>query len=113
MKWLRGFIVVVLVGFTWGTVAGAQSLADVAKKEKTRRQENSTSTKTITEWELAQSYGGLRETTSSSGDADDTEGTEEDETTAEQDETKTREYWEASHRRQRADHDHRAAFEQQ
>ena len=63
MKLLRGFILVALVAVVSCAIAGAQSLADVAKKEKTRRQQNATSTKVITERELAQSYGGLRETT--------------------------------------------------
>ena len=95
MKLLRGFILVALVAVVSCAIAGAQSLADVAKKEKSRRQENATSTKVITERELAQSYGGLRESTqSASGDqsgADEDEG--EDDASLEQDETKTREYW--------------------
>jgi len=78
-------------------LAFSQSLAEIAKKEKERRNTNETESKTvITERELIQSFGGLSAAQSASttvdGDdaADDSAEGQEDEV---QDETKTREYW--------------------
>ncbi len=78
-------------------LAFSQSLAEIAKKEKQRRNTNETESKTvITERELNQSFGGLGAAQSASttvdGDdaADDSAEGQEDEV---QDETKTREYW--------------------
>jgi hypothetical protein len=76
-------------------VAFSQSLAEIAKKEKKRRDTNKTESKTvITDRELTQSYGGLLPTslsTAADGDAESEETAEVDEEL--QDETKTREYW--------------------
>jgi hypothetical protein len=80
-------------------VLSAQSLAEVAKKEKERRGKTSTGTRTITDRELASSFGGLPSTSSTvktpaSGDGSKTEGTEgEGGATPAEDETKTPEYW--------------------
>jgi hypothetical protein len=82
-------------------VASSQSLAEVAKKEKQRRDKNSTaSTRTITDRELSSSFRGLPDSsstvqTSSAGAAEGTAaaGTEGQEGEAAQDETKTQAYW--------------------
>lgn len=96
MKRLGGLILVILMMGLGSLDVSAQSLADVAKKEKSRRQKTASSSKVITDRDLAQSYGGLRETTTASA-ADDQEGAEqdgeEDNNSDEQDETKTRDYW--------------------
>lgn len=76
-------------------MAFSQSLAEIAKKEKERRDTNTSESKTvITERELAQSFGGGLPATSSSssdGDAASDETAEVDEDI--EDATKTREYW--------------------
>ena len=82
-------------------LAFSQSLAEIAKKEKERRDTNNTESKTVvTDRELTQSFGGLlpatrasSSTATSEGDAEaaDTDATEGEED--EVDETKTREYW--------------------
>jgi hypothetical protein len=78
-------------------LAFSQSLAEIAKKEKERRDTNQAeSKKVITDRELTQSFGGLLPATraaTSDGDAEaaNTDATEEQED--EVDETKTREYW--------------------
>jgi hypothetical protein len=80
-------------------IAAAQTLTDVAKKEKTRRDKNkSEPTRTITERELAGGFGSLPAspaTSSSTGGAEAAEAAAgaEGETPAEQDETKTQQYW--------------------
>ncbi len=78
-------------------LAFSQSLAEIAKKEKERRDANKTESKTvITDRELKRAYGGLpitRPSTTTDGDGeaeDSAEAQEEDEA---QDETKTQEYW--------------------
>jgi len=91
-------LLVTMLALSMG-LAFSQSLAEIAKKEKERRDTNNTESKTvITDRELTQSFGGLLPATSSSsstaadGDAgsEDSAAGEEDEV---QDETKTREYW--------------------
>ncbi len=79
-------------------LAFSQSLAEIAKKEKERRDTNKTEAKrVITDRELTQSFGGLSPTRPSSttdgdGEAQESAEGEEDEGEAE-DETKTPEYW--------------------
>jgi len=94
-----GYIVLVL--FVSAGLVTAQSLAEVAKKEKKRRQTNQSEAKqVITDRELAGGYGGLPTATAqaSSDAADESEDAastgEESEEAEPQDETKTREYWE-------------------
>ncbi|HXV62885.1 MAG TPA: hypothetical protein VEK15_19455 [Vicinamibacteria bacterium] len=83
--------------------AGAQSLVDVAKKEKERREKNQTeASRVITERELSRSYGGLPATSSTvtsdqssegeSGESPETSPPVEGEAAA-PDETRTRDYW--------------------
>jgi hypothetical protein len=81
-------------------VASAQSLAEVAKKEKERRGKTSAGTKrTITDRELASSFGGLPPSSSTvqtpaSGEGAKAEGTEgERGDKPAEDETKTPAYW--------------------
>lgn len=82
-------------------VAGAQSLAEVAKQEKKRRSSNTSTVKTvITERELSSSYGGLSEADAAASSADAQEGqaaggdqSADDDPSEVQDETRTREYW--------------------
>ena len=83
-------------------VAAAQSLAEIAKKEKERRDANkSENKKVITERELARSYGGLPTTLPQQASPSTEEGGEAgteptgDESDSEEpvDETKTLEYW--------------------
>ncbi|GMR21830.1 MAG: hypothetical protein BMS9Abin37_0147 [Acidobacteriota bacterium] len=79
-------------------LAFSQSLAEIAKKEKERRDTNKTESKTvITDRELTQSFGRLPATRSSSSSADeDTEAANNDTAEGQEDEvdeTKTREYW--------------------
>lgn len=82
-------------------IASAQSLAEVAKKEKERRDKNKEESKrVITDRELSTGYGGLPATSASrssissedgsasGGEADEGAGAEE-----QQDETQTQEYW--------------------
>jgi hypothetical protein len=79
-------------------ITAAQTLTEVAKKEKTRRDKNkSEPTRTITERELAGGYGSLPATSSTSSTTSGAEGTEaapaEGEQPAAEDETKTQAYW--------------------
>jgi hypothetical protein len=81
-------------------LASSQSLAEVAKKEKERRGKNNTESKrTITDRELASSFGGLPPTSSTvqtpaSGEAASAaEGQQGEGTGQAADETKTPEYW--------------------
>jgi hypothetical protein len=102
MRSFRALVLTTLVLGLGSAVAFSQSLAEVAKKEKERRGKNSTEAKrTITDRELASSFGGLPPASSSvqtpaSGEgtaAGATEG-EEGEAPA-QDETKTEAYWQS------------------
>ncbi len=88
-------------------VASAQSLVDVAKKEKERREKNKTdSTRVITHRELTRSYGGklpastgqassqTSTQTAASGENADASGAAKDAKDDQaQDDTKTQEYW--------------------
>ncbi len=98
MRSFRTLILTTLVLGLGSAVASAQSLAEVAKKEKERRGKNSTEAKrTITERELASSFGGIPpasstvQTPASAADGAAAEG-EGGETPA-QDEKKTPDYW--------------------
>jgi hypothetical protein len=83
-------------------LSSAQSLAEVAKKEKERREKTTAgSKKTITERELATSYGGLPPGSSSgsrrsaSGEGAKTEEGEKKDEPVVEDETKKPEYWQS------------------
>ena len=100
MRCFRNLVLTTLVLGLGSAVASSQSLAEVAKKEKERRGKNSAESKrTITDRELATSFGGLptaASTVQTPGSADGktaaaSEG-EGGETPAE-DETKTEAYW--------------------
>ncbi len=102
MRSFRTLVLTTLVLGFGAAVASSQSLAEVAKKEKKRRDKNTTaSTKTITDRELASSFGGLPPASSTvqtpaSGAAEGggtTAGAEGQEGDAAQDETKTQAYW--------------------
>ncbi len=97
MRVIRTFALLVTTLALSAGLAFSQSLAEIAKKEKERRNTNKTESKTvITDRELTRSYGGLptaRPSTTTDGDGeaeDSAEAQEEDEA---QDETKTQEYW--------------------
>ncbi|HEY7699456.1 MAG TPA: hypothetical protein VIE88_13625 [Vicinamibacteria bacterium] len=99
MRCIRTLVLTTLALGLVSGVTSAQSLAEVAKKEKERRGKNSTgSSRTITDRELATSFGGLPpasstvSTTPAGGEAaapKEGEGTEG----APPDEKKTPEYW--------------------
>ncbi len=100
MRSFRTLVLTTLVLGLGSAVGSAQSLAEVAKKEKARRGKNSAeSTRTITDRELATSFSGLPPTsstvsqTTASGEATEggTAATEGE--GAAQDEKKTPEYW--------------------
>ena len=99
MRVIRTFALLVTTLALSAGLAFSQSLAEIAKKEKERRDTNKAESKTvITDRELTQSFGGLLPATrasssTSEGDAEaaDTDATEGEED--EVDETKTREYW--------------------
>jgi len=60
MRCFRNLVLTTLVLGLGSAVASPQSLAEVAKKEKERRGKNSAGSKrTITDRELASSFGGL------------------------------------------------------
>lgn len=85
-----------LLGMSVG-IASAQSLVDLAKKEKERRKKNKTeATHVVTDRDL-QTHGRLPETRQpATGEATEGEGAVGEEAEgeeAEQDETRTREYW--------------------
>ena len=99
MRVIRTFALLVTTLALSAGLAFSQSLAEIAKKEKERRDTNKTESKTvITDRELVQSYGGLLPTTRPSsttdgdGEAANTDVTAEGEED-EVDETKTQEYW--------------------
>ena len=96
MRVIRTFALLVTTLALSAGLAVSQSLAEIAKKEKERRDTNKTATKkVITDRELTQSFGALPQTRPSSttaGDAEAEDAVEGEEDEA-QDETKTREYW--------------------
>jgi hypothetical protein len=97
MKSFRTLVLTISVLGLGSAIASAQTLAEVAKKEKARRGKNNTeTTRTITDRELASSYRGLSSASStvSTGEAT-AEGTAatEGEAAAAPDEQKTQEYW--------------------
>jgi hypothetical protein len=104
MRHLRNLALLTVVLALGSSVASAQSLVDVAKKEKQRRDKNKTDPKrVITDRELAGGYGGLppaRTQTSSqsapsdgSASADASATTDDGKGEPKQDPTKTQEYW--------------------
>ena len=97
MNVIRNLALTTLVLAIGGAVAGAQSLAEVAKKEKDRRDKNKEeSSRVITDRELAQSYGGLppASSTATATAAGEEGAASETEDKAEgTDETKTPAYW--------------------
>jgi len=99
MRSFRTLILTTLVLGLGAAVASSQSLAEVAKKEKQRRDKTSGSKRTITDRELNSSFGGLPPTSSTvqtpgaSGEATTAPGTEGQEGQAGEDETKTQAYW--------------------
>jgi hypothetical protein len=102
MRSIRTLILATLALGLGAAVASSQSLAEVAKKEKQRRDKTSGSKRTITDRELTSSFGGLPPTSSTvqtpgaSGEATGAPGTEGQpgqEAQAGQDETKTQAYW--------------------
>ena len=98
MRVIRTFALLIATLALSAGLAFSQSLAEVAKKEKKRRETNQSESKTvITDRELTQSFGGLPTTRPSSTADGDTEADasaegQEDEAEAE-DETKTQAYW--------------------
>ncbi len=98
MRSIRTLILTTLVLGLGAAVGSSQSLAEVAKKEKQRRDKTSGSKRTITDRELASSFGGLPPASSTvdasssgaSGEATVAAGTEGQ---AVEDETKTQAYW--------------------
>lgn len=100
MRVLRMFTLMAMALALTAGLAWAQSLAEVAKKEKKRRETNKAESKTvITDRELTQSYGGLptalpSSTSPESGEEGEvTTSADEGEDEEAQDETQTREYW--------------------
>jgi hypothetical protein len=97
MNVIRNLALTTLVLAIGAAAAGAQSLAEVAKKEKDRRDKNKEeATRVITDRELAQSFGTLPPaTTVSSAAAPEGEGGsgETENETENADDTKTPEYW--------------------
>ena len=99
MRGIRS-IVLLIVGLILSVgLASAQSLAEVANKEKQRRTKNQTdSTTVITDRELTRSYGGLptalpSSTSSTEGEAEDDAAQSQEDDGETEDETKTQEYW--------------------
>jgi hypothetical protein len=108
MRNLRNLALWTVVLAFVSAVASAQSLVDVAKKEKQRREKNKAdSTRVITDRELNGGYGGglpasssqastqASSQTASSGENADASGAAKDDAKADQaqDPTKTQEYW--------------------
>ncbi|HSF19182.1 MAG TPA: hypothetical protein VLK65_26885 [Vicinamibacteria bacterium] len=99
----RNLLLLVVFLVVGSLAATAQTLAEVAKKEKERREKNRTdASRVITERELSRSYSGLPATSStvtngesSESESADSPGTspEREGEAAAQDETQTREYW--------------------
>lgn len=107
MRHLRNFALLAFVLALASSLASAQSLVDVAKKEKQRRDKNNTEAKrVITDRELTGGYGGFpaarTQASSQTGDAanpttaggsDAAAANDEGKGESTQDETKTQEYW--------------------
>jgi hypothetical protein len=97
MNVIRNLALTTLVLAIGAAVAGAQSLAEVAKKEKDRRDKNKEqASRVITDRELSQSYGGLppASSTATAPAGEGERAASETEDKAEStDETKTPEYW--------------------
>lgn len=110
MRHLRNLSLLTVVLALFSTVVFAQSLAEVAKKEKERREKNKAESKrVITDRELARGYGGLPATStqassqsstststdaSATGDSTDATGANNEGAGEQnQDETKTQAYW--------------------
>jgi hypothetical protein len=97
MNVTRNLALTTLVLAMGAAIAGAQSLAEVAKKEKDRRDKNKDEpTLVITDRELAQSFGGVPATSSTTtSTTEDGEGAtpETEKKNGDVDETKTPEYW--------------------
>jgi hypothetical protein len=120
MRILRNLALTAVVLALGAAFAQAQSLVEVAKKEKERRSKNKAeASRVITDRELAGNYGGLPATSTTSTSQTAAEGEEGSTTTAsgeqgeeneEQDETKTQEYWQ---NRVKASKDKIAKLEQQ
>lgn len=118
MKLFRNFALTALVVSLGATIGFAQSLAEVAKKEKDRREKNQSEAKrVITDRELARSYGTLPATSSTvttpstqASEEGSEGGTATEEKKEGEDETKTPEYWQ---NRVKASKDKIAKLEQQ
>lgn len=101
MRRINNFVLLLVTLILSAGWVSAQSLAEVAKKEKERRDANQAEAKrVITDRELTGSYGGLptarpAATSAAEGTTEDTgEAAQEDEGEGEvEDETQTREYW--------------------
>ena len=98
MRVARTFTLLVVALALSAGLAFSQSLAEIAKKEKKRRETNQSESKTvITDRELTSSYGGLPATLPSGGTSEGAEGESEGDTEAAEeeteDETRTQEYW--------------------
>jgi hypothetical protein len=99
MKSFRTLVMTTVVLGLGAAFASSQTLAEVAKKEKQRRDKNTTSSKrTITDRELASSFGGLPPASStvqspSAAEGTAAAGTEGQQGAEAQDETKTQAYW--------------------
>lgn len=99
MREMRSFVLLVLTLALSAGLASAQSLAEVAKKEKKRREANDAEAKrVITDRELQSGYPTLptsRTTspTTEEGGAEETGETAEEEEAEVEDPTETREYW--------------------
>jgi hypothetical protein len=103
MRHLRNLVLMTMTIALAASVATAQSLVDVAKKEKQRRDKNKTDSKhVITDRELAGSYRGFPAATTARASSDDSApgatapdgaGAKDEKTDGQQDETKTQDYW--------------------
>jgi hypothetical protein len=101
MRLIRSFVLLLVTLALSAGLASAQSLAEVAKKEKQRRTSNASDSKTvITDRELTRSYGGLPTTLPSSTstaagetEAATSESESQDDDGEAQDETRTEAYW--------------------
>ncbi len=106
-NWLRWFFSLALSVGVLSGVAYAQSLAEVAEKEKKRRTEVEGSSKVISERDLRTRRSSLLPSSApAEGGVAEDAGREDDKNEPEADETKTREYWQnrvAASRKKMAD----------
>ena len=99
MKSFRTLVMTTLILGLGAAFASSQSLAEVAKKEKQRRDKTAPSKRNITDRELASSFGGMPSASSTvqtpGGTTEGTAaaGTEGQQGEGVQDETKTQAYW--------------------